>query len=313
MTEHSDGQTGAVRDGRRPAFCYQTHDALDAIRLHFDGQKLATALAVYLCLTEAANRAGGDAARDGFTALRKDIAASCAVSLDTLDRYVKDLERAGVLVVKRADVPGVPKLSLPNVWTLVDPGPVQGVAAPVRPGGSRTGAAQEQKKENLLEEGGKPLAGGAPRPEALDPDVPPVIPKTEGQNLPLNALCQVTGVTESGGRIEQAVIALNGSRGKKGIRHYFWRELLDWAGDDPQRREQVAALHVEPERFAEALVRQIHRKAEMWQAKMPGASFAPHTLTDWWIDIEKMGEASARGGGVTAAEAERIAAAEFGR
>lgn len=140
MPEPPDG----VPDRRRPPFCYQTIDALAAIRATLAGSKLVSALGIYLVLTEVANAKGGAAARGGFRATRKEIAKSVGVSIDTLDRYVTLLEEAGVLRVEKRMVDGV---NLPNVWALVDPPGRSDAATP-----SRTGAAQVPKETHTEEE-----------------------------------------------------------------------------------------------------------------------------------------------------------------
>lgn len=108
---------GVVVDERRPAFCYQTHEALDLIRKHFESNRRQTALAIYLVLTETANRLGGERARRGFSAARSEIAESAGVSVRTLDRYVGDFERFGLIAVERTKVGNV---NLPNRWKLLD-------------------------------------------------------------------------------------------------------------------------------------------------------------------------------------------------
>ena len=147
-------QTERIEDRRRPPFCFQTHATLDAIREHFTGAKRATAIAVYVCLTEAANRNGGAPARDGFRAARKEIAQLAGVSVDTLDRYVAEFEQIGVLAVERSKIGDV---NLPNSWALVDPpGAPPSRTRAATP--SRTRAAlraredgPKAKKENLEE------------------------------------------------------------------------------------------------------------------------------------------------------------------
>jgi hypothetical protein len=109
---------GAVKDGRRPPFCYQTLGALAAIRAQFVGSRRATALAVYLTLTEVANAHGGAAGRNGFEATRKELAESAGVSVPTLDRYAKLLSTAGVLAVERRMIGSV---NLTNLWVITDP------------------------------------------------------------------------------------------------------------------------------------------------------------------------------------------------
>jgi hypothetical protein len=124
---------GAVREARRPPFCFQTLDATAAIRERFDGVRRGTAIAIYATLTEVANEIGGADARESFEATRKRIAEMVGISVDTLDRYVRILEQIGLIAVERRTAGSV---NLPNVWHLCDPPGRTGAATP-----GRTGAA----------------------------------------------------------------------------------------------------------------------------------------------------------------------------
>lgn len=298
-----------MRDRRRLPFCYQTHEALDAIRdsNRFRGSMLATALAVYLVLTEAANRIGGADAREGFIATRPQIAELAGISVDTLDRYVADLVKVGLVEVERRRDGTV---NLANRWVLPERAPVPPVAAPVRPGGGRVGAAhsteerKNKKKEPTVPSGGAPghdvnLVEGLP---TLDPDVPPAVFIVEGQNPALNSLCASTGVPVGSPRVRQAVAALNGSRGQVGIRHLLWRELCEWAAGNPGRIEAVSEMT--PERFAEALVNQIPLRAALYREKRPTWELTPTALKDWWLETASTLEVKGRHG-MSAEEMER--------
>lgn len=148
MTNPPDG---ALRDRRLPPFCYQTVDALALLRAWYLREapgRLSTALAIYLTLTEHANRNGGHAARGGFTAYRTDIAADAGVSVDTLDRYARELEEIGLLVVEHRQTG---RVSLPNCWVLEEPPgrtDTAGVAAPVRPNARVQCLEKKEPKEN---------------------------------------------------------------------------------------------------------------------------------------------------------------------
>lgn len=297
MPDLSAGETGAVSDGRSAPFCFQTHSALDVLRDHFQGTKRVTALAVYVALTEAANRRGGASARDGFTATRADIAEAAGVSADTLDRYASDLAKIGLLAIERRRVEGV---NLPNIWRLLEPVPVPPLAAPVRPGGGRVGAALKAKKETKGLE--KTPGGGAPDPEVdsvLDVEKPPPIRKIDGRNLPLDALAEECGLDPDSPRYRQAVAALNGDVGTVGIKHLFWREAYRW-GEENDQLDRLAEVQADPERWANTLERGIHRKAALYRERMPGATLSPTALRDWWLDLE---QAPATGnGGLSPAE-----------
>ena len=119
-----------VEEQRLPPFCYQTRAALDVIRGEFSGTKRATALAVYVALTDLAARRHYNGGRNGYTAGRRELAAAAGVGIDTLDRYVKSLERIGLLNVLRAKVG---ESNLPNRWALVEPSPAGGSRSPGPP------------------------------------------------------------------------------------------------------------------------------------------------------------------------------------
>lgn len=280
-----------VGDARRPPFCYQTHAALDAIRAHYSGDKpygkLPTALGLYCVLTEAANRAGGSEARSSFTALRKSIAEATGVSTDTLDLYVVELEKAGVLRVRRNKAGAV---NLPNVWSLVEPESPGRVDSP--PG--RVGSA-------TLAESTRPLARERLAEPKKGPEEPPLAPPQGGmlsapppvtlvgnrRNLPLEALAEVSGIDPESPRMAEAAAALNGRprarnpEAHRGIRQLCWIELERMAAPDWLR-----SLHDEPRKFEEGLARTIRKKADLYREKMPGAYLTPTALRRHWLDLE---------------------------
>lgn len=142
-----------ITDDRRAPFCFQTHGALDAIRSHFEGPKRTTAIAIYVALTETANRNGGASVRENFRASRKEVAERAGVSVDTLDRYVGGFAEIGLLEVERERVGSV---NLANRWSLREPDRTgappsrTGAATPSRTDAatpSRTGAARTTRSE----------------------------------------------------------------------------------------------------------------------------------------------------------------------
>lgn len=298
MTDQPDG-AAPVQDERRSPFCFQTHEALAVIRGNFSGAKLTTALAIYLSLTEAANRAGGAEARNGFPATRAAIAEAAGISVDTLDRYVVTFAKVGLVEARRRTVDGV---NLPNVWVLLDPAPVPPVAAPVRPGGSRTRAAQGPRKKAKAE--GEPtVPSGVGAPDTVDPEKPPSLVHVDGRNVALDALAELCGVDEDSPRYGLAVTGLNGSRGQVGIRHLFWKEIHRWAVEHDEL-DRLATLYEDPEQFALALERGIKRKAVLYRERMPGATMTPTALRDWWLDLEN--QPARRDGGLTPDEIEQF-------
>lgn len=102
--------------GRTEApFCYQTLDALAALREAFSGRELTTALAIYVGLTELANEKRHAGGRSGFKAEQKDVAAYSGASVRTISDYAPRLVAAGVLELE--DDPGGA-----YGWRLCEPG-----------------------------------------------------------------------------------------------------------------------------------------------------------------------------------------------
>lgn len=276
-----------VQDRRRVPFCFQTHEALDALRESgmFAGARLSTALSVYLVLTEAANRSGGAGARDGFAATRTGLAALAGISVDTLDRYVADFVKIGIVEVQRRRVEGV---NLPNRWALPEPAlaPLGGRSHAATSG--RAGAAQVLKKTTKGKKGSSSPAPPAPGTDlerrTYDPEVPPPVVLVDGQNLPLNALAEALGIRQASPRYKEVIAALNGSRGQEGIRHLFWRELVEFI--ETRKPEDVHRLaEVDGLGFAKMLVARIPQKVRQYHEKMPGATISPSALHRHWLDL----------------------------
>ncbi|MFL5313052.1 MAG: hypothetical protein ACJ79H_21680 [Myxococcales bacterium] len=287
MPEGKDGVAREVLDYRRPAFCYQTHDALDLIASEFSGAKLATARSVYVALTEHANRRGGAAARGGFEAPRSEIAESSGVSVDTLDRYIASLVKLGLVSIERRKVG---KVNLPNVWALVD---AAAGAPPSRTGaarGSRTGAAPRARDSSSEPKKGPeeepPLPPPPAEPPEADLSVPPAVWIDGRTNLPLDALTDVCGIDPASPRMTQAVIALNGRGRTVGIRALYWIECQRYAEAHGMEGE-LENLHAEPEVFARLLADRVRRKAaallerDHWRT-----SLDPDLLRKQWLDLE---------------------------
>ena len=297
MSEQPDvGQV--VVDRRRTPFCFQTHAALDVIRAHYTGARRATALAIYLSFTEAANRHGGAAARGGFQAARKEVAESAGVSADTIDRYAGEFVDHGLLTIERRKAGSV---NLPNIWILEEPKVTAGSGAP--PGrtgaarGSRTGAAlrarsfSEAKKQPKEEELSAPADGMTQTlvAQPLNADVlPPPLMKVEGRNLALDALAEVTGLSPGEPMYGAAIVALNGQTPKKGeavmgINELAWQELHEHV-----REDQLQELRDDPAKWQEMLKAMIEYKASRYRAEMPNVFLTPKALRDWWLRLEKI-------------------------
>lgn len=254
MTAASDdaARRSLVSDGRRAPFFYQTEDALDAIRERFSGSRRTTAIAVYVVLTETANRLGGEKARDGFRASRTSVAKMVGVSVDTFDRYVSELVEVGLLEVERERVEGV---NLPNRWRLLTAPKIASGAGGSRTDtarGSRTGAAQGLEEPRTEER------------ETTSPGDAPVLVKIDGQNLGFNALAETCRVPiQNKARVSEMGKAL------KEIRGYFAAERPELAGED----------------FEHGLAHEIVRRAGLYRSRMSGATLTPSALAKWWHDF----------------------------
>lgn len=294
MPGQTDGTDQVIADRRRVAFCFQTIEALSAIRASFTGAKRSTALAIYLTFTEIANQKGGVGARSGFEATRSEIADAAGVSPDTLDRYAREFAKLGLLVVERRTAGAV---NLPNLWALVDP---DGAPAP----GGRTGAARGGRTGAALR-ARDPLSGRRESSEEENTPGAPKLHKIDGQDIAFNALRDVCGITANDrNRSKEVAIGLNGGGGRGGIevgiRTLVWEELVEsrFEGDAGEALEIVAS---DPERFEQALAVMIQRRAGQYREAMPGAILSPIPLAKWWLSLEQLTSAR-RDGGLTAAE-----------
>lgn len=118
-----------------------------------------------------------------------------------------------------------------------------------------------------------------------------------GRNLPLDALVAACAIDGASPRMELAAIALNGQKGKDGIRDLWWVEATRYAEatDQVDRLRELTAEEVE-----HALAAAVTRKAAIYRQKMPGAILSPKALRDWWLDVTQTPAAAA--GGMTADE-----------
>lgn len=172
--------------------------------------------------------------------------------------------------------------------------------------GNNRPAAGHQDDMQGEEQGRNPLADAE-----ASADTPPPIVKIDGRNLPLDALADACGIDPGSPRFIQVPVALNGRTHKTtgelltpGITHLFWKEASRWANEHGEV-ERLLSLHGEPEQYAQALARGITRKAEVYRAKLNGATMSPSSLRDWWLDLERQ-PTGARQGGLTPDEIERF-------
>jgi len=279
-------QPSAVTDRRRPAFCYQSLDALKAVREHFAAARLSTALGIYLVFTETANSKGGAAARDGFSATRKEIAEQAGVSLATLDRYVNEFAEIGVLEI---DVQKVGKVNLPNVWALVDPpGRTHASTLTDEEPHARSLSGKEEVQVQDQEQRQEIAADAAL-------DTPPKIPRVNGRNLPLDALAEVVPGTDLASKAsrDRTTTALYGGKTTQGIIAQFWVECV--REDEARGTNWCARCHEEPDVFAAALASAIRAKAAMYPAKVAGMMTAL-SLQSYWLGLEQMPNLNGKGG-----------------
>ena len=191
----------SVTDGRRAPFCYQTIGALVLLRATFEGERRATALAIYCAMTEVANELRHNGGREGFEAPRKRIAEYAGVGVRTLDKYAAEFAKAGLLKIKRRSVNG---LNLPNLWVLCEPKTATGtqgagsagVAQPealaqpnavAQPETLPTVVALAQTDAVARSMRGGSAARDTPVKEDLQEDHPPDPPQAGGENTTLVA------------------------------------------------------------------------------------------------------------------------------
>lgn len=90
-------------------------DITDSLRANFSGQRLTTALATYLSLTELASNNGSDE----FTAYYSQIAKLAGKSVSTVKSYCSQFIKLCILEKKNRKVDN--KTNLSNKWSLLTP------------------------------------------------------------------------------------------------------------------------------------------------------------------------------------------------
>lgn len=301
MSDQSDvGQH--VVDQRRQPFCYQTHAALDLIRASFEGSKRSVAIAIYVALTETANREGGAAARDGFQARRDVVAEHAGVSLATLDRYMPRFIEIGLVEVLKRKAGA---FNLPNVWTLIDPqseapgrtgSPGKPHSAPPRARSSSEAKKTSKEGEiysqaTLIEVDSEPSLEVAETLVAQPLDampLPPAVLRIEGRDLPFDALADACGLERRDPAYASIVNVLKGVTSEKGgktpvmgIYEIAWNEVVEQVP-----YEIVKEMQIEPAKWQQLLAQIIRYKARLYHERMPGAILTPKALRDWWMRLE---------------------------
>lgn len=112
----------SVRDLRNAGWCWQEKATLDALCAFYSGVRLkrrATALAIYLVLTElASDRHSSTHAEATHRAIWK----RTGTSETTVKQYLREFVEAGLIAVERQKVHA--DVNLPNVYALLTPGAV---------------------------------------------------------------------------------------------------------------------------------------------------------------------------------------------
>jgi DNA-binding MarR family transcriptional regulator len=112
----------SVRDLRNAGWCWQEKATLDVLCAFYSGDKLkrrATALAIYLVLTEIASDAHNSTHAE---ATHRAIWERTGTSQTTIKQYLREFIEAGLVAVERQKVHR--DINLPNVYVLLTPGAV---------------------------------------------------------------------------------------------------------------------------------------------------------------------------------------------
>lgn len=156
-------------------------------------------------------------------------------------------------------------------------------------GEPRTAPGADLSRARVQPPGTKTAASPAAQPSAA----PPRLVKIDGQNLGLNALCDICGIDPSGNRVGQAVAALNGSAKaglEFGIRELVWRSLVE--------RHGITADGMTPaerERFEQVVADEVREKAALYRRVMRDAVLTPTALARWWTDLRLAANGEGRG------------------
>lgn len=113
MEEAGMGVLRSIKKSRR--WCWQDKDTTELIRTSFKGQRLTTALAIYLSLTELASNQGSDE----FPAYYSQIAKLSGKSISTAKFYCSEFIKLGILAKENRKVDN--KTNLSNQWSLLTP------------------------------------------------------------------------------------------------------------------------------------------------------------------------------------------------
>ncbi len=223
----------------------------------------------------------------------------CAPS--TCRTYVAELRATGWVETVRAsrrrpslwiirDDPSAPKsggLAIPES---------AGKRAPSAPkSGTDTSSSTDTTDQNIppTPQGGK----------VVDLTGPPPLRKQDGQDIALNALCEVCGVDVRGNGLMAAVTAMNGRGARKGIRTLYWLECQAVA-DQHGEAGQAALRRLFAHDFEEHLAAKVRAKAAtIMERQSWRSSLSPTQVRDLWLDIELQPDAQP---GITAERMENL-------
>jgi DNA-binding Lrp family transcriptional regulator len=250
---------------------------------------------------------------DGITWISQStLAEKALVTEQTVRRVIRELEKTGEIQTRKAQRGrrriNVYRVSLPGVeepeyddlpFELVEPFTTEDIV--------RSSNGDDRRSEPVTTEdlgrisAPTPLIGpvrgtvGANAPSENDITEPPKIIKIDGHNKPLDTLCDVCGIDPDSPRHAQAITALNGTRGKPGIRHLFWEECRRFAETQFGGKAMLLGMHEDPGRWAQALERRIRQKAERYVDRFDDAELTPTALQKWWLDLEHAPAGGSRG------------------
>lgn len=113
----------SVRDLRNAGWCWQEKATLDVLCAFYSDERLkrrATALAIYLVLTELASN---DHSSTHAEATHRAIWERSGTSETTIKQYLREFVEAGLVAVERQKIHR--DVNLPNVYVLLTPGAVE--------------------------------------------------------------------------------------------------------------------------------------------------------------------------------------------
>lgn len=221
----------------------------------------------------------------------EEIAATIGCAASTCRTYVAELRAAGWIENVRAS------RRRPQLWIVRDD-----PSAP-KSGGLAASQSAEKQAPSALKSDIAPLTTDTsdkstpPTPpggsvEVVDLTRPPALRKQKVsgeaklQDVALNALCEVCGVSPKGNGVIVAATAMNGKGAAKGIRELYWGECVAIA-DAHGEAGQTALARLHAEDFEELLAEKVRRKAAMIRERQPWrTTLSPIHVRDLWLDIE---------------------------